>query len=135
MCIGTSPHTPSDASTDEGSSDGTRIIDMFSLQASSACLRRSTTVLTGGLSTAVVISLYTLQQTEDERSATVISTKRREMHHDEVTVAQLMAIVGQGLSCPAGYLSFGPIEKHYVFCDLSVREKDWRSRARGAQAT
>ena len=23
----------------------------------------------------------------------------------------------------------------YVFCDVSVREKDWRSRARGAQAT
>ena len=35
-----------------------------------------------------------------------------------------------------GYLSFGPIEKNiYVFCDLSVREKDWRSRARGAKAT
>ena len=25
-----------------------------------------------------------------------------------------------------GYLSFGHIEKEYVFCDLSVREKDWR---------
>ena len=35
-----------------------------------------------------------------------------------------------------GYLSFGPIEKMYnVFCDLSVREKDWRSRARGVKAT
>ncbi len=34
-----------------------------------------------------------------------------------------------------GYLSFGPIEKQYVFCDVSVREKDWRSRARGAKAT
>ena len=36
-----------------------------------------------------------------------------------------------------GYLSFGPIEKYKknVFCDLSVREKDWRSRARGAKAT
>ncbi len=36
----------------------------------------------------------------------------------------------------AGYLSFGPIvKKDYVFCDVSVREKDWRSRARGAKAT
>ncbi len=26
-----------------------------------------------------------------------------------------------------GYLSFGPIEK-IVFCDLSVREKDWRGK-------
>jgi hypothetical protein len=35
-----------------------------------------------------------------------------------------------------GYLSFGPIEnKYYDFCDQSVREKAWRSRARGAQAT
>ncbi len=30
-----------------------------------------------------------------------------------------------------GYLSFGPIDK-LCFCNLSVREKDWRSRARGA---
>ncbi len=35
----------------------------------------------------------------------------------------------------AGYLSFGPIEKYCVFCELSVREEDWRSRARGAKAT
>ena len=33
----------------------------------------------------------------------------------------------------AGYLSFGPIGKKN--CDLSVREKDWRCRARGANAT
>ncbi len=33
-----------------------------------------------------------------------------------------------------GYLSFGPIEKYCVFCDLSVREKALRSRKRGAQA-
>ena len=27
------------------------------------------------------------------------------------------------------YLSFGPIDKaYYVFCDLSVREKDWRDK-------
>jgi hypothetical protein len=26
-----------------------------------------------------------------------------------------------------GYLSFGPIEKILCFCDLSVREKDWRA--------
>ncbi len=32
-----------------------------------------------------------------------------------------------------GYLSFGPIENIYVFCDLSVREKDWRSRAQDAE--
>jgi len=33
-------------------------------------------------------------------------------------------------------LSFGPIENiYYVFCDLSVRENDWRSRARAAKAT
>jgi hypothetical protein len=33
-------------------------------------------------------------------------------------------------------LRFGPIQKIlYVFCDLSVRKKDWRSRKRGAQAT
>jgi hypothetical protein len=36
----------------------------------------------------------------------------------------------------AGCLRFGPIDKiFYVFGDLSVREKDWRSRARGAKAT
>ncbi len=29
---------------------------------------------------------------------------------------------------PGGYLSFGPIEKILCFCDLSVREKDWRSK-------
>ena len=34
----------------------------------------------------------------------------------------------------AGYLRFGPIEKYimkkyYVFCDLSVREKDWRAES------
>ena len=34
-----------------------------------------------------------------------------------------------------GYPSFGPIKNINVFCDVSVREKDWRSRARGAQAT
>ena len=34
-----------------------------------------------------------------------------------------------------GCLSFGPIEKILCFCDVSVREKDWRSRARGVQAT
>ncbi len=28
-----------------------------------------------------------------------------------------------------GYLSFGAIDnKYYVFCDLSVREKDWRGK-------
>ncbi len=32
-------------------------------------------------------------------------------------------------------LSFGPILKYFIFCDLSEREKDWRSRARGVQAT
>ncbi len=37
--------------------------------------------------------------------------------------------------CTVEYLSSGPIEKYYVFCDLSVREKDWRSRARRAKAT
>ena len=38
--------------------------------------------------------------------------------------------------CTVGYLSFGPIENvHYVFRDLSLCEKDWRSCARGAQAT
>ena len=26
-----------------------------------------------------------------------------------------------------GYVSFGPIEKYYAFCDFSVREKDWRA--------
>ena len=26
------------------------------------------------------------------------------------------------------YLSFGPIEKIFMFCDLSVREKDWRGK-------
>ncbi len=42
---------------------------------------------------------------------------------------------GAGCSRPrcacatAGYLSFGPIEKaYYDFCDLSVREKDWRGK-------
>ena len=34
-----------------------------------------------------------------------------------------------------GYLRLGAIEKYYVFGDLSVREKDWRSRAHGAKAT
>ena len=29
-----------------------------------------------------------------------------------------------------GCLSFGPIEKYYDVCDLSVREKDWRSHTR-----
>jgi hypothetical protein len=33
------------------------------------------------------------------------------------------------------YLSFGSIENIKCFCDLSVREKDCRSRARGAKAT
>jgi hypothetical protein len=37
--------------------------------------------------------------------------------------------------CTLGNLSFGSIEKYYVFCDLSVREKDWHSRARGAKAS
>ncbi len=27
----------------------------------------------------------------------------------------------------AGYLSFGPIKKYYIVCDVSVREQDWRS--------
>ena len=34
-----------------------------------------------------------------------------------------------------GCLSFGPIEVVLCFCDLSVREKDWHSRARGAKVT
>jgi hypothetical protein len=25
-------------------------------------------------------------------------------------------------------ISFGPIEKYLIFCDVSVREKDWRSK-------
>jgi serine/threonine protein kinase len=33
------------------------------------------------------------------------------------------------------YLSFGPIEKILCICDLSVCKKDWRSCARGANAT
>jgi hypothetical protein len=39
------------------------------------------------------------------------------------------------VSCTAGYLSFGPIEEYYEFCNLCVREKDWCSRACGAKAT
>jgi hypothetical protein len=35
-----------------------------------------------------------------------------------------------------GYLSFGRIENNLMlFGNLSVREKDWRSRAREANAT
>ena len=41
----------------------------------------------------------------------------------------------RGGGCTVGYLSFGPIEKYIMFCDLSVREKDWCSRACGAKAT
>ncbi len=47
-------------------------------------------------------------------------------------------VLGQHLDdmvCTMGYLRFGPIEEYYVFCDLSVRKKDWRNRARGAKAT
>ncbi len=45
------------------------------------------------------------------------------------------------LRCPLApcgtvwFLSFGPIEKYYDFCDLRVREKDWHSRARVTPAT
>ncbi len=31
-----------------------------------------------------------------------------------------------------GYLSVGPMAQLLLFCDLSVREKAWRSRKRGA---
>jgi hypothetical protein len=35
-----------------------------------------------------------------------------------------------------GAPKFGPIQTMcYVFCDLSAREKDWRSHVRGAQAS
>jgi hypothetical protein len=33
---------------------------------------------------------------------------------------------------PWGVSKFGPIEKYYVCCELSVRKKHWRSRTRGA---
>jgi hypothetical protein len=35
--------------------------------------------------------------------------------------------------CTGGYLSFGPIEK-LCFYDITVIEKDWRSREGGAKA-
>ena len=41
-------------------------------------------------------------------------------------------IAKQHLMSTCGCLSFEPIEKILFFCDLSVREKDWCSRARGA---
>ncbi len=36
---------------------------------------------------------------------------------------------------PRGTYVLDPLKKDYAFCDLSVREEDWRSRARGAKAT
>jgi hypothetical protein len=68
--------------------------------------------------------------------------------HEDAAVgacASATAVLSR-LCCTAGYLRFGPIDKifmfsvtlacaRYVFCDVSVREKDWCSRARGAQAT
>ncbi len=46
--------------------------------------------------------------------------------HDTVSVSA--ATPSQCLRLlTVGYLSFGPIEKNYIFCDLSVREKDWRA--------
>ena len=38
-------------------------------------------------------------------------------------------------SIRVGYLSLGPIQKTLRFCDISVREKAWRSRAIGVKAT
>ena len=32
-------------------------------------------------------------------------------------------------TCTVGYLSFGLIKKYYGFCDLSVRDKDWRGKS------
>ena len=51
-----------------------------------------------------------------------------------VNVAALICVVGVHLLIPWSCLRFGSIEKYYAFCDLSVREKAWCSRVRGAKA-
>ncbi len=70
--------------------------------------------------------LRTTNSVSSQRDLTKIGAHTVSLY--ELFIAVMSAGGADMVWCTVGYLSFGPIEKILCFCDLSVREKDWRGK-------
>ncbi len=67
-----------------------------------------------------------LEAAKQDSRATLANEERRFKLY--VLMFLLVCVHSRGLiHGTVGYLSFGPIEKILLFCDLCVREKNWRA--------